>query len=53
MKSRQISDRNGERIFVVVYEAGEAFHEPLVSLANQTNSDRANLQRSELFGAQQ
>jgi hypothetical protein len=37
MKSRQISDRNGERIFVVVYEAGEAFHEPLVSLANQNH----------------
>jgi uncharacterized protein len=35
MKSRQISGRNGERIFIVVYEAGEAFHEPLVSLANQ------------------
>ena len=37
MKSRQISDKNGERTFVLIYEAGEAFHEPLVSLANQNH----------------
>jgi predicted DNA-binding protein with PD1-like motif len=33
MKRRQLLDRNGERIYVLVYEAGEAFQEPLVSLA--------------------
>ena len=35
MKSRQLRNQNGERTFVLVYEPGEAFQEPLVSLAQE------------------
>ena len=37
MKSRQLRNRNGERTFVLVYEPGETFQEPLVSLARGNN----------------
>jgi len=35
MKSRQPVDRDGERIFVLVYKRGTPFQEPLVSLARE------------------
>jgi len=37
MKSRQLRNGNGERTFVLVYEPGENFQEPLVSLARENN----------------
>jgi len=52
MKSRQLLDRNGEKIYILVYEREKLFRSRSCHWRAKTVSDPANSQQLELSGPQ-